>query len=146
VNNSYGLGLDAQQRIGARGAAHRSFATVRRAGAWILWLPSLAIMRIAPCGFAATDLGDSVQGPASTVDEKTVLFERLERVRRNAIAETRPASAIEAEMQRARLYAWGCSSVTDRIASAGCRAVSQVLVSTTRGVFRKCDKPILKNL
>jgi hypothetical protein len=100
--------------------------------AWILWLPCLAIMLIAACGFAATNIGDSLQGRASTVDERTVLIERLERMRseRNAIGETRPASAIEAEMQRAQAGAesvWrstkGCTDISKEASGVACGAV-----------------------
>jgi hypothetical protein len=101
-------------------------------GAWILWLPCLAIMLIAACGFAATNIGDSLQGRASTVDARTLLIERLERMRseRNAIAETRPASAIEAEMQLAQAGAdsvWrstkGCTDISKEASGVACGAV-----------------------
>jgi hypothetical protein len=101
-------------------------------GAWTLWLPCLAIMLIAACGFAATNIGDSLQGRASTVDARTVLVERLERMRaeRNSIAEMRPASAIEAEIQLAQAGAdsvWhstkGCTDISKEASGVACGAV-----------------------
>jgi hypothetical protein len=97
-------------------------------GAWLLWLPCLAIMLIAACGFAATNIGDSLQGRASTVD----VIERLERMRSecNAIAEMRPAPAIAAEMQRAQAGAesvWrstkGSTDISKEASGVACGAV-----------------------
>jgi hypothetical protein len=66
--------------------------------AWVIWCGVLTMTLIAASGFAATNIGDTVQSRSNVASERDSLTEKLGHLRqdRNAIAEARAPSAIEA--------------------------------------------------
>jgi hypothetical protein len=90
--------------------------------AWVIWCGVLTMTLIAASGFAATNIGDTVQSRSNVSSERDGLTEKLGHLRqdRNAITEARAPAAIEALIQREqpRIPAanWkssaGCTNVT----------------------------------
>jgi hypothetical protein len=87
---------------------------------------------LAATGFASTQIGDSVAGRANVAGERSVLTERVDRLRREraGISETRAVAAIEVELQRAQPSAqavWkataGCRDVTRAASARACATV-----------------------
>jgi hypothetical protein len=102
------------------------------AAAWAIWLIALGMTLLAAIGFAATNIGDGVAGRSKVAAEASALAADIDRLRgdRAAITETRAASTIEAEIQRAQPAAaavWkqtaGCSNVTMAASGAACAEV-----------------------
>jgi len=102
------------------------------AAAWAIWLIALGMTLLAAIGFAATNIGDGVAGRSKVAAEASALAADIDRLRgeRAAITETRSASTIEAEVQRAQPAAaavWkqtaGCSNVTMAASGAACAEV-----------------------
>jgi hypothetical protein len=95
---------------------------VASAAAWSIWLAVLTMTWLAATGFASTHIGDAVAGRAKIANERSVLTERMERLRheRIGITELRPAAAIDVELQRAQPQAQAVWHMTD-----GCRDVTR---------------------
>jgi hypothetical protein len=102
------------------------------AAAWAIWLIALGMTLLAAIGFAATNIGDGVAGRSKVAAEASALVADIDRLRseRAAITETRAASTIEAEIQRAQPAAaavWkqtaGCSNVTMAASGSACAEV-----------------------
>ena len=91
--------------------------------AWTIWLGALTMTLLAAAGFASTNIGDAVAGRAKIAGERSVLAERIDRLRleRAGITETRSVAAIEVELQRAQPEAQAVWKIT-----AGCRDVTRV--------------------
>jgi hypothetical protein len=100
------------------------------AAAWVCWAGALLMTLLAASGFAATNIGDAIQGRSKVTDERATLTTKLDELRtdRNAIGETRAPKAIEALIQqeeaRIRSSVWS--------ATARCTAVN--------GAGRVCNK------
>jgi hypothetical protein len=114
--------------------------------AWAIWLIALGMTLLAAIGFAATNIGDGVAGRSKVAAEASALAADIERLRgeRAAITETRAASTIEAEIQRAQPAAaavWkqtaGCSNVTMAASGAACAEVLKLRQSL--GVAQRRD-------
>ena len=100
--------------------------------AWTIWLAVLMMALLAATGFASTNIGDAVANRAKIAGESAALTERLDRLRldRAGITESRPAAAIEIELQRAQPDAqavWritsGCRDVTRTTSAQACATV-----------------------
>jgi hypothetical protein len=91
--------------------------------AWLIWLAALSMTLLAATGFASTNIGDAVAGRAKIAGEAGALTERIGQLRRDraGVTETRSASAIEVELQRAQPEAQAVWKITN-----GCRDVTRV--------------------
>jgi hypothetical protein len=114
--------------------------------AWAIWLIALGMTLLAAIGFAATNIGDGVAGRSKVAAEASALAADIERLRgeRSAITETRAASTIEAEIQRAQPAAaavWkqtaGCSNVT--MAASGNACAEVLKLRQALGVAQRRD-------
>lgn len=105
------------------------------ASAWTIWLAVLVLTLLAAMGFASTNIGDAVAGRAKITTERTLLTERVDRLRqeRGGIAEMRPVAAIEVELQKAQpeaQWVWratdGCRDVTRPASARACATVLEL--------------------
>ncbi len=101
-------------------------------GTWVIFVVVLAMSLIAACGFASTNVGDSVQSRSEVTEQRTALAAKLGRLRRerSGIKESRTVAGIDAALQAAPAAAegvWkqtkGCTEITLKNSGNACAAV-----------------------
>jgi hypothetical protein len=102
------------------------------AGTWTIFGLALTMSLIAACGFAATNIGDTIENRTDVTGQRAALSAKLERLRRerSGISETRSITAIDAALQATQPAAeavWKqtrqCQDVTLRDSGKACATV-----------------------